>query len=62
MRMKKARKIKILKKEKFVIDTSIFTNPDVYISIGRTPTTALKNFLKLISKLEGPNFLILTVI
>lgn len=54
--MKKAKKIKILKKEKFVIDTSIFTNPDVYISFGRTPTTALKNFLKLISKLEGPVF------
>ena len=56
MRMKKVKKIRILKKEKFVIDTSIFTNPDVYISFGRTPTTALKNFLKLISKLEGPNF------
>ena len=58
--MKKARKTKILKKEKFVIYTSIFTNPDVYISFGRTPTAALKNFLK-ISKLKGPNFLILTV-
>ncbi len=56
MRMRKAKKIKNLKDEKFVIDTSIFTNPDVYISFGRTPTTALKNFLKLINKLEGPNF------
>jgi len=55
MRMKKVKKIRILKKEKFVIDTSIFTNPDVYISFGRTPTAALKNFLK-ISKLKGPNF------
>ena len=55
MKMKKARKTKILKKEKFVIYTSIFTNPDVYISFGRTPTAALKNFLK-ISKLKGPNF------
>ncbi len=54
--MKKAKKIKILKREKFVLDTSIFTNPDVYISFGRTPTTALKNFLKLISNLEGPVF------
>ena len=60
MRMKKVKKIRILKKEKFVIDTSIFTNPDVYISFGRTPTAALKNFLK-ISKLKSPNFLILTV-
>ena len=56
MRKKKAKKIKILKKEKFVIYTSIFTNPVVYISFGRTPTTTPKNFLKLISKLEGPNF------
>ena len=54
--MKKTKKIKILKEECFVIDTSIFTNPDVYITFGRTPTTALKNFLKLISKLEYPNF------
>jgi len=56
MRMKKAKKIKNLREEKFVVDTSIFTNPDVYISFGKTPTTSLKNFLKLISKLEGPNF------
>ena len=54
--MRKTKKIKNLKEENFVIDTSIFTNPDVYISFGRTPTTALKNFLKLISKLDGPNF------
>lgn len=54
--MKKAKKIRILKKERLVIDTSIFTNPDVYTSFGRTPTTALKNFLKLISKLDGPVF------
>jgi RNA ligase partner protein len=54
--MKKTKKIKSLKEECFVIDTSIFTNPDVYITFGRTPTTALKNFLKLIIKLEGPDF------
>ena len=54
--MKKTKIIKNLKEECFVIDTSIFTNPDVYITFGRTPTTALKNFLKLITKLEGPNF------
>jgi len=54
--MKRTKKIKSLKEECFVIDTSIFTNPDVYIIFGRTPTTALKNFLKLITKLEGPNF------
>jgi len=54
--MKKSKKTKDLKEECFVIDTSIFTNPDVYITFGRTPTTALKNFLKLIAKLECPNF------
>ena len=54
--MKKIKKTKNLKEECFVIDTSIFTNPDVYITFGRTPTTALKNFLKLVTKLEGPNF------
>jgi RNA ligase partner protein len=54
--IKKAKKIKNIKKECFVIDTSIFTNPDVYITFGRTPTTSLKKFLKLISKLEGPKF------
>ena len=54
--MKKIKKTKNIKEECFVIDTSIFTNPDVYIIFGRTPTTALKNFLKLTIKLEGPNF------
>ncbi len=54
--MEKTKKTKKITKECFVIDTSIFTNPDVYMTFGRTPTTALKNFLKLISKLEGPNF------
>lgn len=56
MRMNKTKKIRNLKEEIFIIDTSIFTNADVYISFGRTPTTALKNFLKLISKLKGTNF------
>ncbi|GAX60766.1 DNA-binding protein [Candidatus Scalindua japonica] len=54
--MEKNKKTKSLKEECFVIDTSIFTNPDVYITFGRTPTTALKNFLKLITKLDVPNF------
>ena len=54
--MKKAKNTKSLKQECFIIDTSIFTNPDVYITFGRTPTTALKNFLKLRVKLESPNF------
>jgi len=54
--MKKTKKTKSLKQECSIIETSIFTNPDVYITFGRTPTTALKNFLKLIEKLESPNF------
>ncbi len=54
--MKKVKGIKNLKGESFVIDTSIFTNTDVSIAFGRSPTTALKGFLRLISKLEGPCF------
>ena len=54
--MKETKKIKNLKEESFVIDTSIFTNTDVSIAFGRSPTTALKGFLKLISKLERPCF------
>jgi len=54
--VKETKKIKNLKEESFVIDTSIFTNTDVSIAFGRSPTTALKGFLKLISKLERPCF------
>ncbi len=54
--VKKTKKIRNLKEEIFVIDTSIFTNADVSIAFGKTPTTALKGFLKLIRKLEGPYF------
>ncbi len=56
MKVKETKKIKNLKEESFVIDTSIFTNTDVSIAFGRSPTTALKGFLKLISKLERPCF------
>ena len=54
--MKKDKRIKNLKEQSFVIDTSIFTNTDVGIAFGRSPTAALKGFLKLISKLERPCF------
>ena len=54
--MKETKKIKNLKEESFVIDTSIFTNTDVGVAFGKSPTTALKGFLKLISKLERPCF------
>lgn len=47
---------KTLKDQQFVIDTSIFTNPDVYKSFGASPTEALKEFLVLVGKVEGPTF------
>ncbi|MDR4503377.1 MAG: RNA ligase partner protein [Candidatus Scalindua sp.] len=45
-----------MKEEIFVIDTSIFTNKEVSKSFGKTPTTALRKFLRLINKFEGPYF------
>lgn len=42
--------------EKIIIDTSIFTNPDVYQTFGNDPTDALRSFLEIISKLKGPTF------
>jgi RNA ligase partner protein len=47
---------KDIKHEKIIIDTSIFTNPDVYQSFGASPTEALCTFLEIISKLDGPTF------
>ncbi|MGR3311061.1 MAG: RNA ligase partner protein [Candidatus Brocadiales bacterium] len=59
MRKKTTRQIvskKAIKDQQFVIDTSIFTNPDVYKSFGASPTEALREFLVLIGKVEGPAF------
>lgn len=47
---------KTAKDNQFVIDTSIFTNPDVYKSFGTSPTGALKKFLVMIGKVEGATF------
>ena len=47
---------KTAKDHQFVIDTSIFTNPDVYKSFGTSPTGALKKFLVMIGKVEGATF------
>lgn len=47
---------KDIKHERIIIDTSIFTNPDVYQSFGANPTEALRTFLEIISKLDGPTF------
>lgn len=45
-----------IKHERIIIDTSIFTNPEVYQSFGASPTEALRTFLEIIGKLEGPTF------
>lgn len=47
---------KNIKNERIIIDTSIFTNPDVYQSFGTDSTEALRTFLEIIGKLEGPAF------
>lgn len=47
---------KDIKHEQIIIDTSIFTNPDVYKSFGASPTEALHTFLEIICKLDGPTF------
>ena len=47
---------KNIKHERIIIDTSIFTNPDVYQTFGASPTDALRTFLEIIGKLEGPTF------
>lgn len=47
---------KNFKQERIVIDTSIFTNPDVYQSFGESPTESLRGFLEIIGKIDGPIF------
>jgi len=47
---------KDIKHERIIIDTSIFTNPDVYQTFGESPTAALRTFLEIIGKLDGPTF------
>ena len=47
---------KNIKHERIVIDTSIFTNPDIYQTFGKSPTDALRIFLEIIGKLDGPTF------
>jgi len=47
---------KTFKLERVIIDTSIFTNPDVYQSFGESPTEALRAFLQIIGKIDGPTF------
>ncbi len=41
---------------RFILDTSIFTNPEVYRTFGTSPLRALKNFLELAEKARGVEF------
>jgi len=43
-------------KNKIVLDTSLFVNPDVRESLGRNPTEALEVFLKLITMIPDTEF------
>jgi len=47
---------KNIKHGRIIIDTSIFTNPEVYQSFGLNPTAALRTFLEIVGKLEGISF------
>ncbi|HHT9111021.1 MAG TPA: RNA ligase partner protein, partial [Candidatus Brocadiaceae bacterium] len=47
---------KDIRQERIIIDTSIFTNPDVYQSFGASSTEALYTFLDIAGKLDGPAF------
>ncbi len=42
-----------MEREKLVPDTSIFTNPDVYVQFGETPSKSFANFLLMVAELEG---------
>jgi RNA ligase partner protein len=43
-------------KEKLVLDTSLFVNPEVRVDFGKTPTEALENFLSLASQIPKLEF------
>lgn len=47
---------KNLKHERIIIDTSLFTNPEIYKTFGNSSTEALRTFLEIIGKLDGPAF------
>jgi RNA ligase partner protein len=44
------------KKERLVLDTSLFVNPEVRIDFGKTPTEALDNFLSIAVKIQTLEF------
>jgi RNA ligase partner protein len=45
-----------LKKAKVVLDTSLFVNPEVRTSLGKTPTEAMQNFIQLAQELPALEF------
>jgi RNA ligase partner protein len=44
------------KKEKLVLDTSIFVNPEVRVDFGKTPTEAVDNFISLAVQIPNLEF------
>jgi RNA ligase partner protein len=44
------------KKGKVVLDTSLFVNPEIRMSFGRTPTEAVRNFLEIAEQLPAIEF------
>lgn len=45
-----------MKKEKIVLDTSLFVNPEVKDNFGKKPTSAFCNFLKLAKEVKNIDF------
>lgn len=44
------------RRERFVLDTSVFVNPEVRVQFGSTPTEALLGFLRVATRLRGVEF------
>ncbi len=44
------------KKEKLVLDTSMFVNPEVRVDFGKTPTEAMEGFLSLAAQIPAFEF------
>jgi RNA ligase partner protein len=45
-----------LRKERVVLDTSLFVNPEVRVDFGETPTDAIENFLSLATQIPTLEF------
>jgi RNA ligase partner protein len=44
------------KKERIVLDTSLFVNPEVRVDFGKTPTEAIDNFISIASQIQTLEF------